>query len=112
MESNIDPTEWRRETDRVEKLLGIAEYPEFLMSQSQSECSEVVVNHPVYQEGGDIITNLTQFEQYLSKMIQNKPAQSLSSISHVIENDLHTIKRFEVSISQSDQLRQKVYQYA
>ena len=36
MQTNIEPSEWRKEVDRVQRLLEIPEYPELLSSQSDS----------------------------------------------------------------------------
>lgn len=103
METNIDVTEWRREVDRVQKLLEIPEYPEFLISGSNySDISgSVLVN-----ANNDLNFRLSQFSGYLNKNVcKNINFEMLNNLSGYIENELNSIKKFENFISAQDNLK-------
>ena len=103
METNIDVTEWRREVDRVQKLLEIPEYPEFLISGSNySDISgSVLVN-----TNNDLNFRLNQFSGYLNKNVcKNINFEMLNNLSSYIENELNLIKKFENFVSVQENLK-------
>lgn len=114
METNIDPSEWRREVDRVEKLLTIPEYPEFLISNSNySEFSSANINglfqYLNQKIGEDLNTKIKFFSNYLQGCISNNLSfEILKSCSEKIQNELSLIKKFENLISSQDNLKDKI----
>lgn len=104
MEANIDPVEWRREIDRVEKLLEIAEYPEFLISGSQSESS--CVNNLMNDDS--VVAKLMGLGSYYEKIIHNPNLEKIRNKHVEIENELIQIGKFERHISSSVNVKSKV----
>ncbi len=100
METNIDPAEWRREVDRVEKLLSIPEYPELLSSQSDSDCLFIL------EETNFRKMNI--FNNFLDKQLKTEKVQLVENFNNLIENDLKKINFFETKLSCLDQFKQKV----
>lgn len=107
MESNIDPIEWRREIDRVEKLLEIEEYPEFFISGSQSENSVPAINNNLINERSTV-ERLKNQGQFLEKFTNKKYIGLLVKTWTIVDNDLNMIDTFESRISQSDYLCERV----
>lgn len=103
MEANMDPVEWRREVDRVEKLLEIPEYPDF-MEGSHSESSAVYHPQPINNfnlaSGDDVIRKLSSLTNYFDKMLNNsKSIDNFKCLNDNIEQELRKINTFEKNIS-------------
>ena len=113
LESNIDPKEWRREVDRVQKLLDIPEHPEFLITNSNcSDLSSANFNNFfqfLNNNNEDINTKIGVFSAFLERSTcNNKNFELLKNCSGQIENELNSIRKFEKLISQKDNLKNKL----
>ena len=99
MEANIEPLEWRKEFERVEKLLEIPEYPEFLISGSDNSniCGDV-----------DLVNKVSKYSFYFEKNVKNKYLFILQNIYEAIDIELKQINLFEKVISESDKVKNKV----
>lgn len=113
MESNIDPKEWRREVDRVQKLLEIPEHPEFFVSNSQfsdfSSANFTNFFQFLNNNNEDISTKIGVFSAFLKKSTSNNQNfELLKNCSDNLENELNSIRKFEKLISLKDNLKTKL----
>jgi hypothetical protein len=105
METTIDPVEWRREVDRVQNLLEIPEYPELLLSGSDSS----YVNPANFlNEEIDISKKLNFFSGYFDKILKNKNLQIVKSLEEGIDYELNKINSFENFFSSSNLIKDKI----
>jgi hypothetical protein len=100
METNIDPAEWRREVDRVEKLLSIPEYPELLSSQSDSEY--------LFIPEETNFKKMNIFNNFLDKQLKSNNLILFENLKNSIEEDLKNINLFETRLSTHDKFKDKV----
>lgn len=113
LESNIDPKEWRREVDRVQKLLEIPEHPEFLITNSHfSDLSSANFNnffHFLNNNSEDISTKIGVFGAFLNRSTcNNQNFELLKSCNDNIGNELNSIRKFEMLISLKDNIQTKL----
>jgi hypothetical protein len=105
METTIDPVEWRREVDRVQNLLEIPEYPELLLSGSDSSYANPANFN---NDEIDITRKLNFFSSYFDKIIKNKNMQNVKSFGESIDADLIKINSFEKIFSSSKLIKDKI----
>jgi hypothetical protein len=105
METTIDPVEWRREVDRVQNLLEIPEYPELLLSGSDSSYTNPANFN---NDEIDITRKLNFFSSYFDKIIKNKNMQNVKSFGESIDADLIKINSFEKIFSSSKLIKDKI----
>lgn len=116
MESNFDPAEWKQEVDRVEKLLEIPEYPEFLMSASESSLigsaninsinnfnNQVVNNDDI-----NIVKKFNIFSNYFERVAKNANLNTLKSTYEGIDEELKKINSFERVVSSMGLMKDKI----
>lgn len=110
LESDIDLKEWRREIDRVQKLLEISEHPEFLITSSNySDFSSTNFNKFLNNNNEDVISKIGIFTTFLNRSTSNNiNFELLKNCSHKIENELNSIKNFEKIISLKDRLKNQL----
>ncbi len=104
METNIDPQEWRREVDRVEKLLGIPEYPELLASGSDSSIN---VNTNDVNDL-DLLSKFQFYTNYFQKATKNKNIQIISNVEEMIDSELKKINYFENKLCSSGVVKESI----
>ena len=105
METTIDPVEWRREVDRVQNLLEIPEYPELLLSGSDSS---YVYPANLLSDEFDISQKLNFFAGYFDKILNNKNLQLVKSLEESINYELNRINSFENFFSTSNLIKGKI----
>ena len=105
METTIDPVEWRREVDRVQNLLEIPEYPELLLSGSDSS---YVYPANLLSDEFDISEKLNFFAGYFDKILNNKNLQLVKSLEESINYELNRINSFENFFSTSNLIKDKI----
>lgn len=113
MESTIDPQEWKREIDRVEKLLEIPEYPEFMegsQSESSHEKNTYIMNN---FNNEDVVKKLSIFSSYFDKSLSNGQIilDSLQLTNENIGSDLKKIQNFENNLASMSYLKDNVSIY-
>jgi hypothetical protein len=103
--STIDPVEFKKEMDRVYKVLSISEYPEFLCSGSHSEVN-IPNNKLVYND--DNISNLKNLDIYFQKALAPWNLDALNKRAKVIEFQLKQINSYEKALLTMDNFKDKV----
>jgi hypothetical protein len=100
----IDPIEFRKEMDRVYKVLTISEYPEFLSSGSHSEVN--VSNKVTYTD--DNIINIKNLDTYFQKALIPSNLDVFNKKASLIETQLKQINNYEKVLLSMDGFKDKV----
>ena len=113
LQSNIDPSDWRREVNRVSKNLEIPEHPEFLISNSNYSDGSLANSKNIFEilnnTNEDITTKLNCFHNFLNKATKNNSNfEMLNNCSDQIQNELNIIQKFEKIISSKGNLKGKI----
>jgi hypothetical protein len=116
MESHIDPIEWKNEIDRVEKLLEISEYPEFLESHSHSSIAgnnnRSGINNNcdnIFAIAENPILKFNSLSVFFDKTANDaKFINQIKVSNEVIEDELRKISNFEKTVSSSNLIKNKV----
>jgi hypothetical protein len=103
--ATIDGAEWKKEMDRVNKILSISEYPEFLTSGSYSE-SALNNNKVIYSDNN--VINIKNLNSYFDKTLTASNIDEINKKVGSIENQLKQIIGYERTLSNMDKYRDKV----
>jgi hypothetical protein len=105
LQSTIDPSDWRHEVDRVQNLLEIQEYPEFLMSASESSN----INSMYLQiNEKDTIRKIKNISSFFESIKNKYHIQNFLDVQKVIDDQLKKVSIFEKSLSSSYKIKKKV----
>jgi len=103
--STIDPSDWRHEVDRVQNLLEIQEYPEFLMSASESSNINSMYLH-INEK--DTIRKIRNISTYFENIKKNNHMQKFLDVQKVIDDQINKVSIFEKSLSSSNKIKERV----
>ena len=102
IEPSVDATEWRKECDKVSKLLVIPENVEYIYnSQSEENLKSFLnfdeINSDYYNRG----RKFSQISQYFDKTVNSKELSNCVNIGISLQNKINVIDRFEANLTNS-----------